>query len=86
MMGSRRTARLVMAGGVVVSLVALVAALVFTTSGVAVVIFVGVLLLSCALSCLIAWQLSERAARDLDEQVEELARRRGGATGQGSVS
>jgi uncharacterized membrane protein len=70
-----------MAAGVSASLVALVAALALSTSGAAVAIFIGVLLLSCLVSCLVAWQLSERATRDLADQVEELTRRRASVTG-----
>ena len=72
----RGTARVVMAAGVVVSLIALVAALLVTTSGAAVAIFLVVLLLSCLVSCLVAWRLSERAASDLEDQIAELSRRR----------
>ena len=76
LMRARPLAGLVMAFGVFVALISLLVALALTSNGIAFSIFIGILLTSCLVSCLVAWQLTERAASDLDEQVEQLARQR----------
>ncbi len=46
--------------------------------GSAIGVAAGVLVLGCAGACWWTWKLHQRAARDLAEQVRELARRRAG--------
>lgn len=71
-----RTAGRVMAVGIAVSLFALFVALVGTSSGTAVTIFVALLLVSCLASCVTVWLVSEHDAAALERQIDALRNRR----------
>jgi len=61
-----------MISGVVISLIALIVLLASVGSEVAVTAFVVLLLLSCLVSCLVVWRVSEHDAAALEHEVEAL--------------
>lgn len=67
-----RVTRRVMLAGVLVSLVVLVVMLVTVASGLAVTVFVALLLLSCLASCVIVWRISEHDAAALELAVKGI--------------
>ena len=76
MLRHRRAAGRVMVVGIAVSLFALFVALAATSSGTAVTIFVGLLLVSCLASCVTVWLVSEHDAAALERQIDALRDRR----------
>lgn len=68
----RRTTSRLMISGVVISLIALIVLLASVGSEVAVTAFVVLLLLSCLVSCLVVWRVSEHDAAALEHEVEAL--------------
>ena len=69
--------RRLMVVGAAGSIVALAVAMSVTDAGTALLVFAGVLFLSCAVSCLVGWFLSARAMAQIRAVTDELQRRRG---------
>ncbi len=76
----RRQAPRLMLGGVGLSFVVLAALLITTSSAVAWIVFVALILTSCFASCVIIWRISEHDAAALEGKIAEL-RDRGNAGG-----
>lgn len=79
----RRLAGRLMVGGAVGAVVVLAVGLAVTDAQSALLIFLGAIFASCAVSCVVAWLLNARAMRQVDAAVKDLARRR--IIGRGSV-
>jgi len=67
-----------MLASLLASLVVLTVLLVATSSATALTVFVGLVLSSCAVSCVVVWRISEHDAAELEQQVEALSDRRPG--------